>query len=348
VLYELARSRGRGVDVEELELLVRASMAAPGAGNLKALELADAIGPFQDPELERRRHRVRLWAVTARGSASMLQSALDEIEVWAESSEPLAELCLVEGRALLGYLEGRFADAAALHAEAADREPGRLGRITAILKSASALLEAFDHDGAAQRASQGRELAARCRNPYWEGRAEWLIRSARYRKGEAGEPDLELVDAVARVGMPELEALVNLNEAAAAFRSGARSTAADLADRAARTWKGLGRKWASMLARCLAIASGAPMEVGELEELAGQSTDCRIVGIGIQALGLLGLASPASTARWRDAIPPLLEGVPRERWGERMDVLSMEEALRWAVGAEPHGAVDVSGDPGQS
>ena len=90
-------------------------------------------------------------------------------------------------------------------------EPWQTGRIAAMLSSASALLEAFRHREAAARAEAARELAARCRNPYWEGRAEWLARSALYRTGEAAGPDLELVEAVVRVGVPQLEALVCLD-----------------------------------------------------------------------------------------------------------------------------------------
>src|SRR5262249_5316672 len=159
-----------------------------------ALKLADCIAPFADAELERRRHGVRISAAAARAIPAMVDAALDEVAAWANSTrEPLAELGVAEGRALLCYLQGRFEQAAALHAQAAELELWQTGRIAASLKCASALLEAFRHGEAAERAASARQLAASCRHPYWEGRAEWLLRAAIYRMGEVETPDLELV-----------------------------------------------------------------------------------------------------------------------------------------------------------
>jgi hypothetical protein len=332
VLYELTRASAHS---PALEALLRAALAAPGAGGLSALEMADDIAPFSDPELERRRHRVRVVAVATRASASLVEDVLEDVEAWAErSGHPLASLALAEGRALQRYHEGRFAEAAALHARAAALEPWKTGRIAAILNSASALLEAFRHEEAAARAAEGRDLAAQCRNPYWEGRAEWLLRSARYRMGDTRGPDLELVDAVARVGVLDLEALVCLNEAAAAMRADAHGEGAALADRAASIWRGMGRPWATMLARALAIACGAPAEATEVDMLVERALACKGPGLGIQALGLLVRPFPAVQGRLRGAVAGLVRDVPKAHWDERMDVLSVNEALCPSPSAE--------------
>jgi len=328
VLYELTRTRPRATDVERLESLLRAALAAPGAGGLNALEMAEDIEPFQDPELERRRHRIRITAVAARASASLLAEVLEEVETWAEESDhPLARLSLAEGRALQRYHEGRFQEAAALHAQAATLEPWKTGRISSTLNSASALLEAFRHAEAAERATEARSLAAQCRNPYWEGRAEWLIRAALYRMGKLHGPDLEFVDAVARVGALDLEALVCLNEAAAAMRAGMLGEGATLAGRAATVWHGMGRPFATMLARALAITCGANPDAGEVEALAERAVACKVPGIGIQALGLLGRVYPAMRGRWKDAIAGLVREIPKASWDRWMDVLSVNESL---------------------
>ncbi|MDI3287815.1 serine/threonine-protein kinase [Polyangium sp. 15x6] len=333
VLYELSRIRDRDAALDRLEALLRAAIAAPGAGGLNALEMADDIGPFSDPELERLRHRIRAVAVAAQASSSLIAKVLEEIEAWAESSEhPLALLSLAEGRALQRYHEGRFQEAAALHAQAAALEPWTTGRIAAMLNSASALLEAFQHEEAALRAAEAQALAAQCRNPYWEGRAEWLARSAKYRTGQTRGPDLELVDAIARVGAQGLEALVCLNEAAAAMRAGMLGEGAALATRAASIWHGMGRPFATMLARALAIACGAPPDAGEVEALAERAVACKGPGVGIQALGLLGREFPAMRGRWQDAVAGLVREIPRTNWDRWMDVLSVNESLEGAIG----------------
>ena len=97
-----------------------AAIAAVGAGGLDALEMVDDLGPFSDPELERRRQRIRIAAVRSRASAALIAEVLEEVEAWAaQSGHPLALLSLAEGRARQRYHEGRFEEAAALHAEAA-------------------------------------------------------------------------------------------------------------------------------------------------------------------------------------------------------------------------------------
>ncbi|MDI1479275.1 serine/threonine-protein kinase [Polyangium sp. y55x31] len=332
VLYELTRAHARGPVLDRLESLLRAALAAPGAGGLNALEMADDIEPFQDPELERRRHRIRITAVAARASASLLAEVLEEVETWAEESDhPLARLSLAEGRALQRYHEGRFQEAASLHAQAATLEPWKTGRISLTLNSASALLEAFRHAEAAERATEARALAAQCRDPYWEGRAEWLIRAAHYRMGKLPGPDFEFVDAVARVGALDLEALVCLNEAAAAMRAGMLGEGAALAKRAASVWHGMGRPFATMLARALAITCGEIPDAGEVEALAERAVACKGPGLGIQALGLLGRVFPAMRGQWQHAVEGLVRDIPRTHWDRWMDVLSVNESLEGTV-----------------
>lgn len=333
VLYELARSRTHGILAEPLEALVRAAIAAPGAGGFWALETANEIPPFADVDLERRRHWVRARAMAVRSSLDLLEEVLEDIEAWASATEePLARLCLAEARALLSYGQGRFDEAAALHAEAAEREPSLTGRITATLNASSALLEAFRHREAAERALAALELAARCRHAYSEGCAERLLRAARYRMGEAGAPDVELAAAVALLGVPSIEGLVCLVEAAQAFRVGEGELARELSRRAAGIGQELAQPPLALLSRCLELASGARAHPDEVARLADQAGGCRVTGIGIQALGLLGRAHPEARPLFRDAIPKLLEGIPREHWSLRMDVLSVDEALAAALG----------------
>lgn len=345
-LYELSRAEARSAEIEALDALARAALAAPGASGIQK---AAEVPAFRDPSLERRRHRVRIIAAAARTSPALLEEALRDVRAWArESDHPMARLSLAEGTALLRYAEGHFEEAARLHRRAATLEPWITGRFSAISNAASALLEAFEHRAAARRAREVRSLAAKHRFPHVEARAEWLLRAARYRAGEPLTPDIELVEAVTRVGVPSLTALVCLNEAAVAFRTGDRALTADLADRAARLWKQLDRPAGTVLARSLTLAANGSgfsqrnekNEKEDLTALCEQAMACSVPGIGLQALGLLCLARPGLRRRVRKDLERLAGSVPREHLSQRMDVLSAEEALNAAgIGpAHAHGA----------
>jgi hypothetical protein len=334
-LYELSRVSARGPEVLQLEALLRAGLAAPGAGGARALE-GEGVPPFEDPALERWRQRARVRAAAVRLSPALLSEVLEEVTAWAaRSDDPLAELSLTEGRARLRYVEGRFEEAAALHARAAELDPWPTHRIGALLNAGAALLEAFRNREAAARASAARALAIECREPHLEGRVEWLLRAAMYRLGEAKAPDMELVGAAALVGVPELEALVCLNEAAVAFRAGEAAVAAELAASAAELWRRLDRPSGAVLARSLALACSAQAREDEAQALAETAIGCGVPGIGVQALGLLGRASPEARRSWSEAAAALARGIPREHWALRMDVLSVDEALAALDAATP-------------
>ncbi len=332
-LYELARMRYPNADSERLPVLLRAAIAAPGANGFSVLEMVDDLGTFVDTHLERARQRIRITALATRASPSLLGAALEEIDEWADQSQDaMAKLSAAEGHARRRYHEARFADAAALYARAASLEPWTTGRIDAMLRSASALLEAFEHEKAEKAAEEARLLALDARHPYWEGRAEWLIRSAKYRMGTIRQTDREFVEAVVRVGAQDLEALVCLNEAAVAMRVEQRDQGQTLADRAAALWREMGRPFATMLARALAIACGAAADASEVDALVHRALTCKGAGIGIQTLGLLGRVFPERRSSWQHAIAALVAGVPEVHWDQRMDVLSVNESLAGARG----------------
>jgi eukaryotic-like serine/threonine-protein kinase len=335
VLYQITRAAPRWAAVERLATLVRAGIAMTGAICPRALSLASELAPFAEPALERRRYRVRTSAAAARASSALLEQVIAEAAVWARrGDEPMARLSVAEATARLRYLEGRFEEAAAAHAEAAALDPWLTGRIAAMLNRAAALLEAFRHEEAVAQATEVRDLAARCRHPSWEARAEWLLRSALYRVGRAGAPDLELVGTLAHLGLDEVEALVCLNEAAVAFRTGDQRLAMELSARAEETWRQIDRPWGALLARCLCLSCGAEPLPGEAESLAARAGACPVPGIGAQALGLLGLAFPEAAVRLGETVARLAAASPRAHRGKRMDVISMAESLAWTRGVQ--------------
>jgi hypothetical protein len=338
-LYELSRARSASAEATALGALLRAALDAPGPlGTARVL----AVPRFADPALERRRLRMRAIAAAARTSPELLDQALVEARAWAAASDhPMAALSLAEGTALLRYAEGRFEEAARLHLETARLEPSILGKLVAVSNAASAFLEAFLHDEAARHAREARRLAAELRVPHGEGRAEWLLRAARYRAGEALSPDLELVEAIALVGVPTLTAVVCLTEAAVALRAGDMALTAELSDRAARTWRRLDRPAGTLLANCLAAFAGVRREgpesgsrrEAEIVALCAEASACAVPGVGLQALGLLCAASPSLRSQHTTTMERLASGLPREHRSLRMDVLSADEALSSSFGS---------------
>ncbi|XXX76127.1 protein kinase [Sorangium sp. So ce134] len=327
VLYEICRAREKGPAVAHLEVLVRAALTALGGSGERALAAATAVPPFAAPDLERRRQGLRVAA--ARGcSVSREEEILAEVALWAErAGDPRARARLAGWMGRLRYRQGRFDESAALHAAAAEGEPWVADRVFEALASASSLLEAFCHREAAERARAALELCRRCRHPFYEARAEWILRAAAYRMGETSGADLELVGAVALLGAPVLEPLVCVTEAAAAWRAADLGTARALASRAHRAWQGRGSPWPALLARGVALAAGDPAEAGEIAALMAQAQRCPVPGLGVQILGLLALADPGARPPRRRALGDLVRAVARRRWGLCMDVLSIEESL---------------------
>ena len=332
VLYELCRVSSGTEATEHLADLVRAALAR-SAGGERALEVAEAIAPFAELPLERRRHGVRV-AAARRCSREREETVLANVARWAEEcGDSQARAALAGWMGRLRYRQGRFDDAAALHVEAARQEAWVTTRIEATIAAASAWMEGFRHGEAEVWARSGLALAEGCRHPYHAARAEWILRSMAYRTGAASAPDHELVDAVAALGVLDAEALVCLTEAAVAWRVGRWSEGRALAMRVHRIWTPTAWTWGAMLARCLALACGDEAAKDEVKALAASAGACHLPRIGLQALGLLGELFPEARDEWRVAAEALAATVPREFWPLRMEVISVAEALA-GVGCE--------------
>ncbi|HZF48303.1 MAG TPA: serine/threonine-protein kinase, partial [Polyangiaceae bacterium] len=237
LLYELCRPGPRIAEVEPIEGLARAALAV-SSWTPRGLALVCAVRPFTSLGLERRR-RGLLMLAARRVSQAREEEVITDLAAWAEASgEAAARATLAVWLGRLRYRQGRFEEAAALHAQAAEGQAWITERTAARLDGASALMEAFQHEEALAQAREALVLARGCRHAFYEGRAEWLLRSIAYRTGvtDGAGPDGELVEAVARLGVAELLALVALNEAAVAFRAGDLGAARDLAGRARRLW----------------------------------------------------------------------------------------------------------------
>jgi hypothetical protein len=330
VLYELCRVDPGTPAIAQLEQLVRAAIAF-GSGGEIGLAAASAVPPFEDPALERRRLNLRLIAAR-RCSREDEEAALADASAWAaRSGAAVAEASLSAWMGRIKYRRGEFAEAAAFHRRSAARETWATNRTGSLLNAASSLLEAFRHEEAEAMAREAFALATRCRHPFFEARAEWVLRAASYRLGRVTAVDHELLDAIAALGTRDLEALACLTEAALAFRLDQRAEAMALAERARAVWASLGDVWGALLARCLELACRRESSLGDAITLAAEAARCPLAGIGIQALGLLQLAAGASAEQL--GVDPILlsDKVPRAFWSLRMEVLSVDEVMTQTV-----------------
>jgi hypothetical protein len=325
-LYEICRTTPRAGELDAVEHLLRAALAI-GEWSDRALDMLETLSPFGDARLERLRHRLRVSA-SRRCAPDRAERTLEEVTTWARSSpdpEARAELAWWSGR--LRYREGRFEEAARLCAEAAERLTWTTERVAARIHAATAAMEAFQYEVAAAWALEAREVACACRNALLEGRAAWIERSLAYRLGRAAAPDLELVEAASRIGSLELlEAPVRRNEAAVAWRLGEHAVARELAVAARDIGRRLGESMgARLLAAGLAVACGDPATEAELEALSRSAIECDTPGVGLQVLALM--AGPGAARCDPATALRLAAQVPATRWDERLDVMSIREAL---------------------
>ena len=321
-LYELGRARVRGERLVVLERLVRAAGLVGQGDGERALAELEALPPADDPELELWRHATRA-AAAGRCPIGRHEEVLAEIEAWAAGREDGA--AHVAGwLGLLRYRQGRFDEAAELHARGATGRQALDARLSAMLNAASALLEAGRYDDAGTHAEVARGLAAECRHAVFEARAEWIRRSAAYRSGAAHAPDAELLQAAAGLDVAYLEGFICLNEAAIAWRGNDTARARALAVRAAARCRAGGVSAGAIVAEALATACADARDADQSAALADEAARCGVPGIAVQALGLLGFPEDAQL---------VAEAIPAGDRKRRREILSIDEALSMASNA---------------
>jgi hypothetical protein len=326
IQYEMARTRVRTPAVIHAEQLVRAVAATLATGGKRPARLAEAVPPFSDLELELHRQANRIGAARRQSLAAEAER-VSSIEPWAREHPSARVRAAFSGwLGWLRYHEGRFEEAAELHARAAAGAPGCAARIQCVLDAASALMEAFRFEEAEHRVLDALAAASHDRQALLEGRAEWMLRAVRYRRGDPGRPDVELVETIGLLALPNLEAIACLTEAAYAWRAADLPVGAELAGRAAAIWTTLRKPEPASLARALAGACGAPTSCEEARGLLDTAAESRVFGCGVQTAALLAIADPSVATRARDIVDRLAPGVPRPRWSGRLDVLSVVEA----------------------
>jgi serine/threonine protein kinase len=327
LLYELSRPSVIGNRLEHLKCLVRAGLAAVSSSE-RALVEANAVPPFDDPNLERRRQGVRVMAAR-RAALEVEEAMMNEVVAWAENSSDHADRARVAnwlGR--LRYRQGRFDDAAECHAMAFHGEAWPVAKLWTLVFQGSSLLEAFRFDDAKRVANDALVLARHCRHAVGEGRAESLLRAIAYRTEtlDDGPVDMELVEAASWIGAADVEALICLGEAAVAMRSNQRKLALELSERAYHAWQPVTERVGTILCASLLISQGGSISDAQTRRLVDAATTCQMPGVGLQALALLALGG-VDVPKDESLIQAFAQFVQKKHWSCRMDILSVNEAL---------------------
>ncbi len=326
VRFECARARHAAPEGEALARLLQAAVATLTADGATAFALAEAVPAFADGRLELVRQDVRMRAARLCPPA-VDERALHEALAWAQAIEaPDVRWHATRWQAGHEYRRGRFAASAALHERAAAEADGPLDRLSALTGAASAWLEAFAPEQALALAVEAGGLAEALRHPHFEARCAWIARAAQYRLRRRPSPDLDLVEAVTRLGEAGVESLVLLTEAAIARDAGDAATTVRLARRAAELFRRRGIASAAALSRALALAAG-DADRADLDDVVARIAPSAERGVGIQIAGLLAGVTGLGDALRRLDPMPLAAEVPRAAWSHRLDVMSVEEAL---------------------
>ena len=345
-LYELSRARGLPEMNESLRSLLTGALDSLGPDPQRALGRLGHVSFADRPLLELFRHTYRLRAARNEPPETVARM-LDEIEPWARACGlHAAQTSFSAWKAVQAYSSGRHAEAAQLHLQAAATAERVHGRASCHLNAGLAFLEAGDLGNAATAGAELMRLATERRIPTYAAYAEWIVRQCRYRTGEALVVDRELLDAVALLADPGLSALIELQEAAVAWRMGERGAALPLCDAAAESSRRAGNDKLTMLARALGLACGATARRGEIARLVRCALAAREPGMAVEALALLAVGRPEKDrARLRALARPLRDGLARSDLDARRIVVSLREAdalLAGEFGVDPFPAPPAS------
>ena len=239
-LYELSRVASPPAELVAIRALAQ-SIEDALKWTPRSLERARALAPFRHRSVEQVRWGVRIFAAR-KLSIERLRGEVDaarKAHPRASHRSWLSRHALWRGR--LRYVEERYDAAAESHETAARHAEWVTERLDATLNAASAWMEAFQFRRAVDLAQAARDEASTRRLPFYEGRAEWIARSALDRLGEPLRPDRELVHAAEHLDAPDLLLLLAHTEATIAYRLGDRRAFEELAE-VARRASGVGNE----------------------------------------------------------------------------------------------------------
>ncbi len=325
---ELRRPEVAGPEWAPIEAMLDAAAALKAGAPDRARAALAAVPPFTDEAFEVIRHSLRATAAIYESPAASA-AALDDLAPWFEA-RPHLRGRFASWRGNLLYRQGRFAEAAALHLEAADARPDARGRLSCLLNGGLALLEAFDLDRAAAIGETLGAEARRLRMPLFEAFGARITRAVAYRAGAAEGPDAALAEAAGHLEHVTLPALIALNEAAIAWRTGAADGALRLVELTITLAERAGQGLIARLARGIGWMQRPPADMAPIAALAAAGEQVSLPRIGAQLLGMARRIHPAPPPAWAAAARRLADQTPRARWHHPLEVLSLDECVERA------------------
>ena len=323
-LYELSRIDPKEPALDAIEALARAFDGALH-WTPEALHRARAVPALGDRELEVLRFGARVFAARK----VSLEALRDEAGLLARASRS-KHASWEEARAIahgrLLYVEERYADAARCYERAAERASWKAARLAGLLNAASAWMEAFDFGRAMKIADDARREAQGARLAFFEGRAEWIGRSAADRARVELAPDLALVEAARHLDAPDLVLLIAVTESTLAFRKQDRVAFARLAAMAREACgldnEQLGMATIDAMEIALGVRAAAERDLALADRLAARG----VPRLALEVAALIEGRSPRSPERaaW---LRELAGAVPPHLHDRRLGVLSVGEAL---------------------
>ena len=333
-LYAIGRAVGGGEDLEAMGWLLQGVRASFRREPERALALLDAMPPQADEELETWRQAARTRAAAALGTVAE-EEMLERLSPWAAGSTA-RQARLAGWYGNLRYRQGRYEESARLHQRSAAGKARPDARLSSLVNAAGASMDALRYDEARQLALQVKAVARQIGHAANEAMAYAILRQVAYRQGEATAAQPELVEAAARINGYE-EGLFSLTEAAVAWRCGDRALCLTLAERACGRFTANRHPEGARLCTALALACRGDAPVDELRALAEEASTGQLPGLVAQTIGLVNMALPEPDPALTRLALSAAHGRPEAQWGQRLEVLSLDEAVGRAPPVlEPH------------
>lgn len=321
-LYEVGRAALPLAQADPLLALLRAARAALRGEGRVAMAYLDQLQPFTDDEaLEVWRQGVLTNAAACLGPPNEAR-VFRELERWADEGPAARRNALAGWKGRVAVREGRFAEGAHLHRQAA---LGRTGDdwVAALAGAAVADLNALRLAEARDLARQARVLAEELRHAVYEVFCTVVERSAAYRLQQASPARPDLVEAAAAVDARNA-GLLAFNEAAVAWRDRDLTLALRLASTAELLLapSTLARGGLVLSRTLLLLLRGdLPVDPG----LAHEAESLGAPSVAVQVLGVLARREPRGP--WAQRARELAACRPAGDWAVRLELLSFDEAL---------------------
>lgn len=320
-LFALRRDRERLPEAGPLSQLLGGALAFMRGKSARAKELLDGVGPLADPRLEAYRQALQFHLAAREGRTA---AGLERLRTGLLALDhPFAQARLASMEGWAAYWAQDYRVAAGHFGRSAGLAWAQSSRALGLTKASSALIEAGELEAAADLAQEAIALAADHRLPLAEGRAEWCLRTARYRQGQPLVHAPELLEALARLESDHLLGTLALVEGAGAWRAGQTGLARDLANLAQEAFQREGHRGGALLAAGLVGVCG-PADPAAAQALAASVGEGLPPLVRLQVLGLAALAAP-EVPGLRDAARHEAQALAAGHADLRREILSPQE-----------------------